>query len=86
MKDCLIIGGGLAGWMAAYECVRQGKRPCLLQDGQGASPWVHGFNVPLHPADSVECFFHDILESGQGISDKNLAKALVSDLWNYLRS
>jgi fumarate reductase (CoM/CoB) subunit A len=79
MKDCLIIGGGLAGWMAAYECVRQGIRPCLLQDGQGASPWVHGINVPLHPADSVECFFHDTLESGQGISDKNLAKALASD-------
>ena len=79
MKDCLIIGGGLAGWMAAYECVKQGKRPCLLHDGQGASPWVHGVNVPLDPADSVDTFIRDTLNSGQGLSDSRLAAALAKD-------
>ena len=50
--DCLILGGGLAGWMAARECVLAGLRPLIVQDGQGASPWVHGFNAPVHPEDS----------------------------------
>ncbi len=89
MKDCLIIGGGLSGWMAAYECVRQGKRPCLLQDGQGASPWVHGFNVPLDPADSVDAFVRDIEKSGQGLSDSGLARALAEDsveLFSFLNA
>ncbi len=79
MKDCLIIGGGLAGWMAAYECVRQGKTPCLLHDGQGASPWVHGVNVPLDPADSVDALIRDTVDSGQGLSDRQLAQALAGD-------
>lgn len=84
LADCLIIGGGLAGWMAARECVREGLRTCLLQDGKGASPWVHGFNVPLHPEDSPDVFLRDTLQSGQGLSDTELAFALCHDALDIL--
>lgn len=84
LADCLIIGGGLAGWMAARECVRAGLRTCLLRDGRGASPWVHGFNVPLHPEDSPDIFLRDTLQSGQGLSDSELASALCHDALQIL--
>ncbi len=77
--DCLIIGGGLAGWMAARECAAAGLTVCLMEDGQGASPWVHGFNAPVHPDDSPECFLQDTLQSGQGLSTPALARALCQD-------
>lgn len=77
--DCLLLGGGLAGWMAAREAVRAGVRVTLLHDGQGASPWVHGLCIPAHPADSAETFLRDTLASGQGVSEPALAAALCGD-------
>lgn len=77
--DCLIIGGGLAGWMAARETVSMGLRPMLVHDGMGASPWVHGFNAPVCAGDSAEEFLRDTLRSGQGLSDPLLAAALCRD-------
>lgn len=65
--------------MAAREIVSAGLRPLLVQDGQGASPWVHGFNVPVRAGDSAEAFFNDTIASGQGLSDPALAWALCSD-------
>ena len=77
--DCLILGGGLSGWMAARECVLAGLRPLIVHDGMGASPWVHGFNVPVAPGDSPRCFLEDTLRSGQGLSTPALASALCGD-------
>lgn len=77
--DCLIIGGGLAGRMAAREASRAGLQVTLLSDGPGASPWVHGINIPVHPKDSVESFLSDTIASGQGVSDPALAAALCQD-------
>lgn len=79
MTDCIVIGGGLAGWMAAREAVRAGCRVALLRDGQGASPWVHGVNIPAHPRDSVETFLADTYRSGQGLCKPELAAALCGD-------
>ena len=84
--EALIIGGGLAGWMAARECVHAGMKTCMLQDGGGASPWVHGFNVPIHPGDSSDAFLHDTLRSGQGLSDFKLASALCYDAIDIFKS
>lgn len=77
--DCLILGGGLAGWMAAREAAAVGIKTTLLHDGMGASPWVHGFNVPVCPEDSADLFLKDTLASGQGLSDPALARTLCQD-------
>lgn len=77
--DCLVIGGGLAGWSAAWEAAQAGVSVTLLHDGMGASPWVHGLCVPLLPEDSVDSFLSDTLQSGQGLSDPRLARALCED-------
>ena len=77
--DCLVLGGGLAGWMAAREAAAAGLKTMLLHDGMGASPWVHGFNVPVYPEDSADIFLQDTLASGQGLSDPALARALCQD-------
>lgn len=77
--DGLVVGGGLAGWMAARELAKAGMTVIMLQDGKGASPWVHGLNVPVHPSDSVDCFIKDTMESGLGISDPRLVRALCGD-------
>ena len=47
--DCLILGGGLAGWMAAREAAAAGLKTMLLHDGMGASTRDHGINVPAYP-------------------------------------
>lgn len=77
--DCLIIGGGLSGMMAARETVAAGFRTTLLRDGLGASPWVHGFNHPVRKGDSAAVFLADTLKSGQGQGDPALSKALTAD-------
>ena len=78
--DILMLGGGLSSWMAAHALLK--KRDCrviMLSDGFGASPWVHGFNTPLHPEDSVESFYQDVRQSGYRQNDPALARALCGD-------
>ena len=77
--DCLIIGGGLSALWAAREVVHAGLNGVMVQDGPGASPWVHGFNKPVRPGDSPEVFLRDTLKSGLGLSDPQLAEALSGD-------
>lgn len=77
--DCLIIGGGLAGWWAAREVVKAGLKAVMAEDGMGASPWVHGFNNPVRTGDSADVFFEDTQKSGQGLSDRGLARTLCGD-------
>lgn len=62
--------------MAAYQLAAAGLRPVLIHDGMGASPWVHGFNVPVRPEDDAEAFLADTLQSGLGLSDERLARIL----------
>ena len=77
--DVLIIGGGLSGMMAAKHLVdRSPLRPLIVADGQGASPWVHGFNVPIGPGDSAEAFYQDTMVSGHGVNRPELARALCN--------
>lgn len=77
--DVLVIGGGLAGLMAAKHAADAGLCPLILADGQGASPWVHGFNAPVHPEDSVETFFQDTMVSGRGVNDAALGRTLCDE-------
>ncbi len=64
--DALIIGSGLSGLLAAKQIYEKSDASItMLGDGWGASPFVHGFNMPLHPEDSVQIFKEDTLRSGR---------------------
>ncbi len=88
--DVLVIGGGLSGLTAAYEAaIVHGARVVLLRNGSGASPFVHGFNIPLKPMDSAECFYEDTMRSGYYQNDPKLTKKLcfeAAGLLPFLRS
>jgi len=75
--DVLIIGGGLTGIAAAHEIVKNtALQVDLLHCGGGASPYIHGFCIPVGEGDSRELFFEDTMASGYGQSDPRLARAL----------
>ena len=75
--DALIIGSGLAGLLAAKQIYEKSDASItMLGDGWGASPFVHGFNMPLHPDDSVEIFKEDTLRSGRYQSISELCDTL----------
>ena len=61
----LIVGKGLTGLVAAWQLLEKSDKKEIeieiVSDGAGASPYVHGFNVPLHPKDTVEIFKEDTL-------------------------
>lgn len=79
----LIVGKGLTGLVAAWQLLEQCDKEQLeieiVSDGSGASPYVHGFNVPLHPADSVDIFKKDTMEGGYGLSNPELVNCLCED-------
>ena len=76
--DVLVIGGGLAGMCAAREAAKS-CRVTLLADGGGASPYIHGINIPLATEDSVDCFIADTMKSGRQQSQKALVEKLCGE-------
>lgn len=75
--DALVIGAGISGLLAARELARvKGRNIAIICDGAGASPYVHGFNMPLLPEDSPELLLSDMLRSGYGQNTEELAKTL----------
>ena len=75
--DVLIIGGGVTARRAA-AIVSERYSVILAEDGAGASPYIHGLNVPLLEDDSKELFLTDTLESGKYQNNRALAKALAA--------
>lgn len=79
----LIAGKGLTGLMAAWQLIEKAGDAKLeieiVSDGSGASPYVHGFNVPLHPNDTVDIFMKDTMDGGYGLSDPKLVACLCED-------
>ena len=81
--DILILGGGLTGICAAYEIVKNSDRTvALLQWGGGASPYIHGFCLPVGAGDSEELFFQDSMASGYGQCREELVRRLCRDSLN----
>lgn len=78
--DILIIGGGLAGITAAWEIIKSSNlRVDLLQWGGGASPYIHGFCLPVGEGDSEDLFFEDTITSGYGQCRQALVRRLCRE-------
>ena len=74
--DVLIIGGGITARRAA-KIIAEKYSVTLVSDGLGASPYIHGLNVPLSEEDSEELFLSDTLKNGKYQNDPELASMLV---------
>lgn len=77
--DVLIIGTGLSGLMCARSLNKKkpGTKILMLGNGLGASPYVHGFNMPpLNPEDSTAAFEKDTFLGGREQSKPELVKLL----------
>jgi len=75
--DILIVGGGLTAYAAAYEILQNSQlHITILTCGGGASPFIHGFCLPIGDGDSGELFLSDTLSSGYHQSSESLARAL----------
>lgn len=78
--DILIIGGGLTGITAAHEIIQHTDLTVdLLQWGGGASPYIHGFCLPIGEGDSEALFFADSMASGYQQSREELVRRLCRD-------
>jgi aspartate oxidase len=79
ITDVLIIGAGLTGTVAADEIIRNSNLQVLqLGSGSGASPYIHGFCMPVGAGDSEALLYEDTMASGYGQSDPRLVKRLCA--------
>ena len=79
VTDVLIIGAGLTGTVAADEIIRHSDLNVLqLGSGSGASPYIHGFCMPVGTGDSEELLYKDTMASGYGQCDAHLVQSLCA--------
>ena len=77
--DVLIIGAGLTGTVAADEIIRGSDLQVFqLGSGSGASPYIHGFCMPVGAGDSEELLYEDTMASGYGQCDPKLVRSLCA--------
>lgn len=84
--DVLIIGGGVAGMMAAVGALRSGITPALLTKGtyaSGSSSMARGgHSVAIgHSSadDNPDLFLEDTLRGGFGLNNKRLAQLMCTE-------
>ena len=69
--DVLVIGGGLAGLMAALAALRSGARVAVVCKGfagaDGVSPFAGGVALYLLPEDDVEGFLEEHQRAVEGL-------------------
>jgi succinate dehydrogenase/fumarate reductase flavoprotein subunit len=82
--DVLIIGGGAAGTMAAFECAEAGVPVIQVTKGRATSGTTTvargGFAAAIGEDDSPELHLHDILKYGGELIDPELARVWVYDI------
>ena len=82
--DVLIIGGGAAGTMAAFECAQAGVSVIQVTKGRATSGTTTvargGFAAAIGEDDSPELHLHDILKYGGELIDPELARVWVYDI------
>ena len=84
--DVLIIGGGVAGMMAAVGSLRAGVTPMLLTKGtyaSGSSSMARGgHSIAIghsDPADNPELFLEDTIQGSEGLSNPRLAALMCHE-------
>jgi succinate dehydrogenase/fumarate reductase flavoprotein subunit len=87
--DVLIIGGGAAGTMAAFECAEAGVPVIQATKGRATSGTTTvargGFAAAMGEDDSPELHLHDILKHGGELIDPELARVWVYDIVEIVR-
>jgi fumarate reductase (CoM/CoB) subunit A len=82
--DVLIVGGGAAGTMAAFECAQAGVGVIQATKGRATSGTTTvargGFAAAMGEDDSPELHLADILEHGGELIDPDLARVWVYDI------
>lgn len=82
--DVLVIGAGGAGLRAALAAAEAGARVILANKGPLAKSGITltaagGMQAPLHPEDSAELYYEDIVRCGYGLADGDLARTLAAE-------
>ena len=87
--DVLIVGGGAAGTMAAFECAQAGVRVIQATKGRATSGTTTvargGFAAAMAPGDSPELHLQEILKYGGELIDPELARTWVYDIIDVVR-
>ena len=82
--DVLIVGGGAAGTMAAFECAQAGVSVIQATKGRATSGTTTvargGFAAAMGKDDSPELHLADILKYGGELIDPELARVWVYDI------
>jgi fumarate reductase (CoM/CoB) subunit A len=82
--DVLIIGGGAAGTMAAFECAEAGVAVIQVTKGRATSGTTTvargGFAAAMGEDDNPELHLQDILKHGGELIDPELARVWVYDI------
>jgi len=87
--DVLIVGGGAAGTMAAFECAEAGVPVIQVTKGRATSGTITvargGFAAAMGKDDSPELHLQDILKYGGELIDPELARVWVYDIVDVVR-
>jgi fumarate reductase (CoM/CoB) subunit A len=87
--DVLIIGGGAAGTMAAFECAMAGVATIQATKGRATSGTTTlargGFAAAMGKDDSPELHLRDVLKYGGELIDPGLARVWVHDIIEVVR-
>ncbi len=82
--DVLVVGGGAAGTMAAFECAEAGVAVIQATKGRATSGTTTvargGFAAAMGKDDSPELHLQDILKYGGELIDPELARVWVYDI------
>ncbi len=87
--DVLIVGGGAAASMAAFECAAAGVRSIQVTKGRATSGTTTvargGFAAAMGKDDSPELHYKEILEHGGELIDPALAKVWTHDIVDVVK-
>jgi fumarate reductase (CoM/CoB) subunit A len=87
--DVLIVGGGAAGTLAAFECAEAGVDVILATKGRATSGTTTvargGFAAALAKDDGPELHLEDVLRHGGELIDPDLARTWVYDIVDVVR-